>query len=190
MAPPVPAVEIPDHGDAPGIGRPDRETHAGDALDRQCLSAEAAAKFVVRALGEQIQVELAQQHPEAVGVFGLLRGSVPVDPQAIAGPRRQHPGEEPGPVDRREWGEASAVFGPDGVDAGGARHQHEQRIAVKTEDGERVAETSGGEFGQSAGIGGQADHRGDAVPPAASTSASSIRPRIGTGIQPGRLAAS
>ena len=34
MAPAVPTVEVADHGDALRIRRPDREPHAGDAIDR------------------------------------------------------------------------------------------------------------------------------------------------------------
>ena len=61
MAPAVPAVEIAHHGDAPGIGRPDGETHASDALDVHGLGTEAAAQFQVAAFGQQVDIELAEQ---------------------------------------------------------------------------------------------------------------------------------
>ena len=53
----IPLVEVADHRNALGVGRPDREVHAAAAV----LFAEVRAEFVVgalvRALCEQIEIE-------------------------------------------------------------------------------------------------------------------------------------
>ena len=80
----VPIVEAADHRDAARIGRPDREAYALDALDRLGLRAEDAAKVPMPALVEQVEVEIAEERPEAVGVLGLLHGAArPGDAQRI-----------------------------------------------------------------------------------------------------------
>ncbi len=61
VAPPVPAVEVADHRDAPRIRRPHGEADALHAVDPHRVRAEAAAEIVVPAFREQMDVEIAQQ---------------------------------------------------------------------------------------------------------------------------------
>ncbi len=64
----IPAVEIADDGDPAGVGRPDGEGDAGDAFDLTRMGAELLVAAVVRALGQQMDVEVAQHEREAIGV--------------------------------------------------------------------------------------------------------------------------
>ncbi|MNK84360.1 hypothetical protein D3C87_1042070 [compost metagenome] len=80
----VPAIEIGDDRHALGVGRPHREAHAGFAIDGQALRAEAVAEFEVAAFVEQVQVQIAQQEAEGVGVGAALLVAVrPADQQAV-----------------------------------------------------------------------------------------------------------
>ena len=100
VAPAVPAVEVADHRDPGGIRRPDREMHAGHAgmLDR--MRAQPLPQAPVRALADQVVVEVAQHRriavgvvdfPGAAGVAARARCSRtrPADPPA--GPRTARP---------------------------------------------------------------------------------------------------
>ena len=97
------------------------------------------------ALGEQMEVELAEQRPERVGILGLLRPRRPVDAQAI-GQRAPAiaPQQNPAPVDARKLGRAGrrrsrAIAG----DRGRARQEDANRAVrrglVRAEHGERIA---------------------------------------------------
>ncbi len=79
MAPPVPHVEVADHRDAAGIRRPHRKAHARHAVDLGDGGAEPFGQIPMRAFGKQMQVEIAQDRSEAVGIFGLLHRLGPVD---------------------------------------------------------------------------------------------------------------
>src|SRR5690606_22628445 len=79
MAAPVPAVEVAHHRDPPCVRRPERETHASDAIDTDALGAQAVAQIAMIALAEQVGVHLTQQWTEAVGIFGFLLTAGPAD---------------------------------------------------------------------------------------------------------------
>jgi len=84
----VPLIELADHRHALGIRGPHRKAHAADAVDAHRLRAQAACQRPVCALVEQMQVQIAQQQPEGVWVFGFLHGFMagarrPDDAQAI-----------------------------------------------------------------------------------------------------------
>ncbi|MCY1352859.1 hypothetical protein D9M69_391830 [compost metagenome] len=72
----VPAVELADHGHAPRVWRPHREAHAVDAVHALPLRAQALAQLEVAALGNQVQVQLAQQQAEGIRVGAALLGAV------------------------------------------------------------------------------------------------------------------
>ena len=65
-------VEIADHADALGVRRPHRERHALDHAvgggEAARVRAEDLPQPLVAALGEQVQVDLAQRGQEPVGV--------------------------------------------------------------------------------------------------------------------------
>ena len=88
VAPAVPVVEVADHRDARGVRRPDGEMHARDAgmLDR--MRAQPLPQPAMRALADQIVVELAQHRAEAVGVVHLPRAAGIVGAQRVAEPDR------------------------------------------------------------------------------------------------------
>ncbi len=83
MAARVPRIEVADHRDALGVGRPHREAHARDALDRHDIGAERLGQLEVPSFVEQMQIELTQQWAEGVGILGLLHRFRPFDAQQI-----------------------------------------------------------------------------------------------------------
>ena len=52
----IPAVEVPDHGHAGGLGRPDHEEHAGHAVDLAQVCAKELPRTLVGALGKEVDV--------------------------------------------------------------------------------------------------------------------------------------
>ena len=92
-APPVPIVEIADDGNAPGVGRPDREVQRPRALMLEHMRAEPLIKLLVRAFDEQIIVERTEQRAEGVRIMKI--------PGAACISRVQHIGKSRGrPVDQ------------------------------------------------------------------------------------------
>src|SRR4051794_23758873 len=71
MAPPVPEVEVADHGDAPSIRRQHDEADAVDAFEPHRMRAELVIEALVGALAKQIKIEISQDRREAVGVLEL-----------------------------------------------------------------------------------------------------------------------
>ena len=69
----VPAVEVADHAHALRVGRPHGEVHAGDAADRHHVRAELLPRAKVRALAEQVQVEVGEDLTELIGIDDLAR---------------------------------------------------------------------------------------------------------------------
>ena len=67
----VPAVEVADHADALGIGRPDREARPGDAAALLDVAAQRAPGLAQAPLVEQIQIMPAQHRRERVGIVQL-----------------------------------------------------------------------------------------------------------------------
>jgi hypothetical protein len=60
MAATVPEVEIAEHADPTRIGRPYGKGGPGDALVLELMRAEALIKLLVRSLGEQMDIEVAE----------------------------------------------------------------------------------------------------------------------------------
>ncbi len=83
MAAAVPAVEAADHRDAPGVGRPDGETHALYAVHLDHLGAEHPADLPMVAFGEQVHVQLAELWAETVGIFSDLFPARPANLQKV-----------------------------------------------------------------------------------------------------------
>ncbi len=102
MGQPMPAVEVADDAHPIGVGGPDREVRAGGVADRQRPRAELLEGAVVRALAEQVQIELAHHLPVAIRIVDLAHEAFGLgDAQAIvedplfarkARPRRPRPG--------------------------------------------------------------------------------------------------
>ena len=67
----IPCVEMADDADAAGIGGPDREDDALDALMFDRMRAETLPQFLVAAFGDEVFVHLAQHRREPVGVVAL-----------------------------------------------------------------------------------------------------------------------
>ena len=147
----VPAVEVADHGHARGVRRPDREAHAVDRVDalaqRRRVRAQHLERPQVAALAEVVQVQLADQRPDPVGVGEAGRAAVvpghlqPV--VEVAPPARDRPLEQPRRVPPRQPRHAGP--GPRIVhrDLGRARQQraHAKRavgLGVHAQDRERV----------------------------------------------------
>ncbi len=103
VAAPVPTIEVSHYRHALGIGRPNGETHAQDAVDFHHLRAEAAAQLLVSALSDQVKVEFTQQQPEAIRVLSLLHQPArPVDAQAIGGAGRNPSAKQARCLHRRQ----------------------------------------------------------------------------------------
>jgi hypothetical protein len=65
---PVPVVERADHADAPGIGRPHGEGHAGNPLHFAGMRPQPLVQMQMPAFAQEMDVEFAQHLGEAVGV--------------------------------------------------------------------------------------------------------------------------
>ena len=88
----VPRVEVADHAHPLGAWRPDGEVHAGGRADLPPVRTQDLEGAMMRALAEQVQVELGEHAAVAVGIVHLGRQPAPrCRPQSIVGhrPRRQ-----------------------------------------------------------------------------------------------------
>src|SRR5262245_56899998 len=83
MYAPVPLIEVADHADALRVGRPHGEVHAGDVDNRPDVRAELLTGAVVRALAEQMQIEIREHLPELIGIDDVAGAVVLVDAEAI-----------------------------------------------------------------------------------------------------------
>ncbi|MNX69897.1 hypothetical protein D3C86_1011320 [compost metagenome] len=91
----VPDVEVTDYRYSFGIWRPYGEAHTVDAVHGHQLCTEGAAQIPVIALGEQVQIHVAEQWAEAVGIFGGLFATGPAGPQQIRLRPVEVPDEQP-----------------------------------------------------------------------------------------------
>ena len=82
----VPVVEVADHADPPGIRRPHGEADALDAVDLDQLRAEPLVDLEMRALRQQMHVDVAEDRREAVWIVELDRLGRQLETQAIVGP--------------------------------------------------------------------------------------------------------
>jgi hypothetical protein len=97
MAAAVPAVEIADHADPLGIGRPDREQRPGDPGHLVRPGAQQAVGVAVPALAEQVEIEVGELRPVGVGVMGDVFAMIavaPDEPVVLGQPRLPAPFEE------------------------------------------------------------------------------------------------
>ena len=147
MAAPVPAVEIADEADAHRVRCPHGEADAGDALHRHRVRAQLLVEAQVPSLGDQVDVHLAQDGREAVGVVDAPLGSVRFDEQAIRKPpaRMINPArEQPLAVNERKLAHDVVRRGTRHADAARSReegsHDHATRpVLVHTEEREGIA---------------------------------------------------
>ena len=105
-APPVPGVEIANHRDAPRVGRPDREMHAGDPLMRDRMRAERVPQPPVGAFADQVDVHVAQHAAKAVGIVILPASGAVAAAQPVAALTADIAGKNP--VAQRRQGHLAA----------------------------------------------------------------------------------
>ena len=94
VAPPVPAVEVPDDADPLGVGRPHREQDPVDPAHRARVRAEHRVGAKQRPFAEEVQVEVAQDRPERVGIDDLARAPVLSGQDQPVAEQLRSPGEE------------------------------------------------------------------------------------------------
>ncbi len=143
----VPAVEVSDHRDPLRVRRPHGKAHAVDAVHALPLRAQAGAQLEVAALGDQVQVQFAQQQAKGVRVGAALPAAVgPLHAQPVIGRTAlvfawQPRGEDSAAVQQRhlrQW--RAARIGqlrrrrPRQADA----HQRAVAVRVRTQHGKRV----------------------------------------------------
>ena len=72
MTAPVPFVEVTDDARATRVGCPNGKCHAVDAVDALAMRAERFPEAQVRAFGDQVSIEFAEQGSEPVSIFELF----------------------------------------------------------------------------------------------------------------------
>ena len=81
----VPVVEVADHADAGGVGRPDGEVHPLDAVDGAQLRPQAVVALPVPAFVQQVQIVVGQQVRKGVRiVHGRLPSPFVGDAEHVA----------------------------------------------------------------------------------------------------------
>ena len=143
MPAPVPDVEITDHRNPSGIRRPDRKTHAVDAVDLGHLGAETAAQVTMVAFGEQVEIHLAEQRPEAVGVFADLLPRRPLDTQQIGLALGEMTDKQPRHISAVETAQNFLAVAGQGLDTQGTGQEGtdilpSDIVVMGPEDGKRV----------------------------------------------------
>ena len=107
QAPIVPAAEVPDDAHALRVRRPDREAHPVHPVQLTRVSAEGLPETPVRALGDQVHVDVADRGEKAVRIVLLpARAAGKVESEAVA-QRERPPGKERGEDARRPGGVTS-----------------------------------------------------------------------------------
>jgi hypothetical protein len=61
MTAPIPRVEIADHGNTTGVGRPHSEPDAADTVNGRDLRTQAAGELEMASLIEQMKIQLAEE---------------------------------------------------------------------------------------------------------------------------------
>ena len=69
QTPSVPAAEVTDHADPPGVGSPDGKGVARNTVDFGRTRPQALPQLLVRAFGEEIEVHVADRRGKAVGII-------------------------------------------------------------------------------------------------------------------------
>jgi len=102
----VPVVEVAHHADAPGVGRPNRETGAGGAVQHAQLRPEFIVDAALVALAEQEQIVLAEGGGKGVRVAAALRAALGIRDDQLVGVgfrhRRRHALEQARRVQARQ----------------------------------------------------------------------------------------
>jgi len=104
--------------------------------------AQAAPQLAVIALGEQVQIGVAQQRAEGIGVFGFLHAARPVNAQAIALRLGQRQFEQPVRVAAVHASQRRAVTGQQVHRIGTWQpgpYQGFVALRVRAEEAERIA---------------------------------------------------
>ena len=91
---PVPAIEVADDPNAARVRRPHAEADAGRALVRARVRPEDVVEPLVRALGDQVQVDVPERRREAIRVVelpGVAVGEAEADAiRELPGPQVRH----------------------------------------------------------------------------------------------------
>jgi hypothetical protein len=74
----VPLVEVAHHRNPRRIRRPHRKAGAGHVIDLHGTRAQAVGQLAVTTFLQQMQIQLAQQQAESIGVFGLLHAAAAI----------------------------------------------------------------------------------------------------------------
>ncbi len=193
IPPSIPGTEIADDRHPPRIRRPDRKAHAFHAFDLHRNGAERSAEIVMGALADQMQVEIAEQQREGIGIFHLLDGVRPVDPEEIGRRAAGHAGKQPAFMDGFQLGQHLAGLGLHHADrqcSGHQRPNHGQAaVLMASEDREWVSMMSFDQGCQALADG--ADHQVCALVShetfSRSRDAIAEKPASGRGSQCGRL---
>jgi len=174
----VPRVEIADHAHAIRIGSPDGEVHAGGRADRRPMRAELFERAMMRPFAQQMQIEVGEHAAVAVRVVDLdnvfprvcdaepiirkatrpprpilrvrpLPPFLPLPPLPPISPDLRHAElENPCGIALRHR-EALAGRHQAQIDGAGRGLKHSNEIAVRTEDGKRIAIQSADERSKS-----------------------------------------
>src|SRR5262252_6371285 len=71
MAPTIPAIKVAHHAHSPRARCPHQERDTGHAVENDTVRAKFLVGAVVRTLGQEMTVEVAQERRESVGVVDL-----------------------------------------------------------------------------------------------------------------------
>ena len=191
VAPRVPDVEVAHHRHRARIRRPHREPHAVHPVDRGDARSQVRGELEMPALVEQVQIELAEQRSEGVGILGLLHRARPRDAQHIGFRAGDATDEQPVWGRRRQSAKRLAAAARQHLDRQRTRqedpHHPSEFGLVRTERRERIGDRAVGKrLRHPLRQGGNVDH----VVHAVTLVTSCARPCRGTSIQAGRFAAS
>ena len=149
----VPPVEITDQADAIGIGRPDREVHAGRRADADAMRAKLLERAMVRPFAEQMQIEIGEDAAIAIRIVDLDTVIAGIgDLQPVVGQRvcRQGGFETPGGALARHRDDRTGAsrHHAEADRARGRLDRAHQKAAVlggmRAEHGERITVGAGG----------------------------------------------
>ncbi len=143
MTPRVPGVEVADHGDAAGVGGPHGKAHACNTLEDHGVGAKDLGQREMTAFVEQMQVEIAEQRPEGIGIFGFLRSVRPADAQKVGCSIDHRAFEEAIRRRRRELANRGVIASTQHFDGLGARQKSADDAAsrgvARPQNPERIA---------------------------------------------------
>ncbi len=142
MAASIPHVEIADDRHAHGVGRPDREMHAGNTFMNHRVRTDVVIKARVRALSDQPVVQRAEHGTVGIRVVDRPRGVLVRGPQQVGAPAWQLPFEKTRRIAASEVRQKFTFAGCRRDFVGARDERPEETLAVffmDAEHGERVA---------------------------------------------------